>query len=418
MVSSSLKISTIISILLLIYAFHVGVGVEMPFINIVGNFGIGDLAIIVLTIIHLTKTAGISQKVLIPALIPIIIGVISLISWFISELYSGYSVNAFGYLFRWFWYGLIIIIVSRSIFEYSTIYRCFIFILLGNILMVSLVWISWYEAPSYYFGLPSVGRTDYFNSNSVAYYSTLALPNIWLIYQSKIRKLHKFILIVAALVFVITIALTFSKAGWGMLVILYALFLYKVLLSKRIKAIKKLFLLLPIFFVIFYSFTIVGTIEGRVDGSKSSNTQRVEMINHAFNNAIENPILGSGPKSFSYIGHDLFNWKSIDPHNAYAQISSDTGFLSLALYILFLLIFMKYIFSLRRTKLNFLIGPYLGYLFVYISMGFVTGLTVYDKSMWFVFALLFSTVQYLKLHSSGISKKTFFYKLSKENHEI
>ena len=127
-------------------------------------------------------------------------------------------------------------------------------------------------------------------------------------------------------------------------------------------------------------------IEARIDGSTSSNNERLRLMNVAVTMIESRPLFGHGPKSFhnfDAIQKNVANGTS-DAHNAFLGLAAELGLLAFFVFITSL----TYV-AIKSMKIkNFRRFP-IALFSVYCSMGLVTGLAFSDKYLILVLLLPF-----------------------------
>ncbi|MEO0096944.1 MAG: O-antigen ligase family protein [candidate division WOR-3 bacterium] len=171
--------------------------------------------------------------------------------------------------------------------------------------------------------------------------------------KNRLVKILSFILIPLLLYL-----LLLSGTRGAILALFVCLFIFFFLKIKNLKE-KIIFVLLFIFlFFIFYSLLPTMITERLTYFQDESSVNRLEAFSLAFKNFLDSPIIGKGLGSFPY-----YTYNFIYPHNIFTEFASETGFLGLIPFIIYILICFKKVFKKFQEKS--LVSLFPAFLFIY-----------------------------------------------------
>jgi O-antigen ligase len=384
--------------LLYAYSFFAGMGIEMPFIYLSGNFGIGE--ILFSTVIFIIFANDRSLKLHWIFVIPIIMGTISMISFFNAVLFDSIHINTFGYIFRFYFYSLMVVVYYTYTNTLKVMFNHMKFIIYGTCMFLLVSWITFFiEGGRYYGDIPTLAFLVDVNANTQAFYYSLAsILTVTLLYYNAISVFRGSVLLVLLLG---SDFLTLSKAGWVSIIIIVMVIL--LLLFKRKSKILVLSIISSCFLVIYFNLDIISrTISSRLSSSSVSNQDRLDLIMNGISIWSEFPIFGAGPKTFFYrlseYGNDLYPATAHDAHNAFINILAEIGIIAFLLFLLLwgysLLVSVnlyRYKYSLKGLNLLFFTT-----IVIILLWSNVTGLIYSDKIPWLLLAFLFSYKEMLR----------------------
>jgi O-antigen ligase len=372
----SLRKNNLKDSLLAIYCFYLGLGIEFPYIFLFGNLGPADVIIFILFLAIIKKDSRFPKI----AIIPILIGVIYLISYYYNLLFSGYytvGLEPFGIVIRWFYFALMIYVFFNVLTSYRQVLIVLKSLLIGGVILLIYAWINWSEYKTFLNGIPVFSWIRNLNANTLGFYFniTLLLSFFFFLREKKKNMIYLFI----AVLFFVSILMTQSKAS--LLIALITILLY----SFRSGFV--MFLALPIVGLLLYS--IQDLILLRIEGSSASNNDRMSLIEHAFYMVQQSPILGIGPKGYSLFFSDM---QTSDAHNAYFNIAAEAGVFASAL---FLLLYFLVLFKLHknRPRINKDLYTLLTvFIVTFLLYGNVTGLIYSDKVPWLILSISIAAI--------------------------
>lgn len=395
--------------LILFFFFTVGLGIENGYVNIAGNFSLGDLGIF-LTFFYIIFYQKKYHKFHLYMLIPSVFGVISLMS-IVNVIYQGIELNTsiYGYLARWFYYSLLLFVLSSYFKNLNSIGNSIIFILLGFLTQTLIVWINWYFNGFSFMGIPTLAYIENYNANTIGFYSSIAFAlSLSLFYiPIKINKnLHFLFVFFLLILFFITGFLSLSKGAWVCILLtsmIYMLFNFKV------NSYSFAFLLIAIislnYMYVIYGdyFELVDVINARIGSSVGSNAQRADMFFSTFRMLEDFIWLGGGPKSYELFGfyYVAGGHMSADPHTAIGGIFAELGIFAgfYFIFIIFLLIpvYLIQIYYFSSSEIRLIVLPLFCFFITLILFSFLSGLPASDKLLWLLIAVIYS----IKTHKIG-----------------
>jgi O-antigen ligase len=372
----------IIKFILGILCFSAGLGIEFPEIYLVGNLGYVDCLIILILITRLKTTYHFSWA----SFLTVLIGIVALFSYSYHVIFSTYypkTFDGFGYVFRWFYYSVLISVFASQTKTNDDINDYLKLILYGGLTLTVYAWINWSFTPKYYpvepfKFLPVLSWIINLNANTLGFYLTIMIPII--IYLLISNSMNKIFLLLASFFLLSTILVTQSKAA---VIISIFTFLFSFI---RIKKILFLCIILLTIALFLYGEILIQ----RWNASISSNDSRLNLIKYALQMFNENPILGVGPKAFS----EYFSFSQVrDAHNAYANLLAELGILAFTLFIaLYVIVYLNLFIQKNNLNKNIFIF-FISFFNVILGFGMVTGLSYSDKIPWIIIGLSIAFVK-------------------------
>ena len=378
------------NILLSLLYFCAGAGVENPYLNLAGNFSFFDFFIIFI----LPKKI----KILNESLLMLILSCSLFLISSLSILYNIYNYsfdnsidNPFFYSIRFGFYSLIILVISKNNLINQERFQLLRFFLYGILVTILHSWFVWFITPTYGWGKIPYLTSEIYNPNTLVFYSLIYLSLDLFIFELS-YKLNKYLKFLFRLIMILTVLFCLSKAGWFILVLLLLFKLYlssfKLVLSIFTFSILIYFSFLNYFPIGEIKSDLIDTFEGRFAGSENSNEQRSSMFKTGINMMIDNPLLGIGPKNYREFTKNYDGYASRDPHNVFSWIGAELGIFAFSILVSIFLIFsyytIAYYFKWKKYFINW--APFF---IVLLLQSFVSGLSISDKAIWYVFPLLF-----------------------------
>jgi O-antigen ligase len=377
---------------LYLYALHAGLGVETPLINFAGNFGIGDLGLI-LIVIAMTA-AGRAMQLSGAVIVALVLGILSALSWALAPALGvdNFHPDAWGFVLRWFSYAALLMVLPIVVRERRTLWQCLALFATGTCAQLVLAWLVWRQDPRFQlFNIPLLA-SDVFNANSIGFYLTLGVP-VLLALMVRIRGWKRWLVLLPSLLAsVVSAFFTSSKATWATVALIGLAALFVQCVRRPLLAVTVLAIAAGSVGVV-SQFEVAqdaaAVLETRWAASRGSNLQRLEMIEAAAQMAQDYPILGAGPKSYQVLGAQYGRLER-DPHNAYVGLAAEIGILgALAFVIAFAVLLPQYLFAIYRRGRAY--APELiafgGALIAVLLQSFVTGLPASDKAAWLLLGL-------------------------------
>lgn len=385
----------VLPLLLYVYAFHAGLGIEFPIANFVGNFGIGDLAL--LCALMLLAVSNRTFRIAPVSLFPVALGIISALSWALSPLHGwdNFRPDAWGFVVRWLSYAALLVIVPAIVVNQERLRWCLRWLTIGVLTQLLLAWLLWRLDPRFqFFGLPWLGSAT-FNANTLGFYLAVSVPLLFaFLVQSRSWLVRSSMLALMAIVLV-SAFFTSSKGAWATITVILGISIIVSVFSRSRAgngAVLALILAAGILTSYIYTGdTVLELVQQRWAASAGSNLQRLEMIEAATEMAADHPLFGAGPKSYDSIGY-LYARHESDPHNVYVWLAAEIGLLGLSMYLLVLIVALPY-YWLRLRRIERRSGSqqrfvFLGIVIAVVLMSFVTGLPASDKVFWLTLSLL------------------------------
>ncbi|MCX7836650.1 MAG: O-antigen ligase family protein [candidate division WOR-3 bacterium] len=171
--------------------------------------------------------------------------------------------------------------------------------------------------------------------------------------KNRLIKILSFILIPLLLYL-----LLLSGTRGAILALIVSLFIFFFLKIKNLKEKVVFIFFFILLFFIFYSFLPTMLAERLFYFQDESSINRLEAFSLAFKNFLDSPIFGKGLGSFPYYAYNF-----IYPHNIFAEFASETGFLGLIPFIIFLILCFKKVFKKLQEKSLF--SLFSAFLFIY-----------------------------------------------------
>lgn len=407
---SSIKEIGIGTCLLSVFAIHAGLGPELPYVNLVGNFGVGELALLgIICLIIKLNVKGVPLDIV--TIHVLVLGVIAMLATFLVSLKGealdvkdGLSIG------RFFEACVLILVIRLFVRTDAKLEFLLISFLFGVILQATVAWALWLTSPKFgWLGLPYLS-SDVVNPNTLGFYLALFIPVLLgLFFKGTITT--RTILSVILFLSIVTLFFTWSKGAWGSAligsaVLILALSWY----TKRLLPLTSLVIVILILGVGFGS-EVKQIVDMRWQSSESTNIQRAEMIKGGIAMWRDAPILGHGPGGYARLGSSYGRNES-DPHNAYVISALQFGVLGLIVFLS--LTFMVWprllkkasakvrthtiVFEKARVSKSefYWQSVFLSLWVVIVTQGMVTGLTLTSKAPWFFLGLLvaFSSYRY------------------------
>ncbi|SRR6266581_95829 len=194
----------------------------------------------------------------------------------------------------------------------------------------------------YYLGITPIAMGFVYNRNLLALYINIAIVCAYVLYQAIQNPAGKIIVLSTFPIFFLGVALTLSRTGLITLVLTLVILWLRLAREKGVFAIgSTLAVLCAISFMLPDAFwkradTIVPAIERQED----TFGLRVKIWKVGLKMFRDHPITGVGAGNFllafSRYAHGHFLWRHLSPHNGFVGISSETGAVGLALFVLIL----------------------------------------------------------------------------------
>mgnify|MGYP001307867172 CR=1 FL=1 len=395
--------------LIIFFFFSVGLGIENKYINISGNFGFGDLGIFLISIyliLYQRKHSSLDLYIF----IPFVFGFISLIS-LLNLLNQGFDLHpsVIGYVGRWFYYSLLLFVLSKFFINIHNIWTSIIYITLGFLTQTLIVWVNWFYNGVSFMGIPTLAFIEEYNANTIGFYSSIAfaLTLSFLYFPIKYYKnIFRILVIFLLVLFFITGFLSISKGAWACILISCATFF---LLRFKINFYSVSFSLLLVFLITLVSYInsdyygLLEIIDARLNSSGGSNAQRADMFFSTFRMMGDYLWFGAGPKSYELYGFYYVDGghMSTDPHTAIGGLFAELGIFA-GFYFLFIICILLplYLFHLYRNASNEnkpILGSLICLWIILFLFSFLSGLSVSDKLLWLLLAIIYG----FKRHITG-----------------
>ncbi|MFA4016643.1 MAG: hypothetical protein RUDDFDWM_001753 [Candidatus Fervidibacterota bacterium] len=192
------------------------------------------------------------------------------------------------------------------------------------------------------------------NPNLLGGYLAMCLPVMLSVTMHLRQRLLKLVGVLVSVICIIAIAVTGSKGAF--MALLISLLLFSLLLLARLQRRRYdvLFLLCCLMLLVFATIAI-PTLRQRIISAFGAQLHswlfRIFVWKATLNIAIANPINGSGIGTF-YLAYPKFT--TVGPtytaHNSFLQIASECGFLSLAIFIIFIVFWMRHSIKLMWQR--------------------------------------------------------------------
>ena len=212
------------------YFFHAGVGIENSSMNIAGNFGFGDIGIL-LSLIFLIFYKIDEIKINLFIFIPVVFGILTLAS-LINLIILGLDMHPspLGYLIRWFFYGIVILVLTNFYFSKKDLIICLMFLLFGFFTQTVVVWLNWFQAGVSFMNMPTLAYIEEYNANTLGFYMSIAYATSLSLFLKEIKsnkKSMRIIYLILSIIFLFSGFLTLSKGAWACLFMISFFFLIK-----------------------------------------------------------------------------------------------------------------------------------------------------------------------------------------------
>lgn len=364
---------------LFVLGIQVGVGFELKILNITGNFGYFDpLLFYILVILFLKK-----KTLLNSSSFNYLIFFSSLIIFVIfGNLYALFNPNLDGSIIPVFRFGFYILWVLMIFLLNKDQLNYFLFgIIIGLIIYALYSYYLFLLNPRYFWAFPYIA-TELNNANTLGYYMSFGVLTSLIYLDTFVVKDVKRIITYFSIVLFSSICIfSISKTAW-----LAIFFIAVIVVIFRLKKFKFLFAILSLFYFILNFYPVV---EKRMNISKDSNEQRLNLIKSGFEMAMESPFIGSGHKAFQFL-EPKYGHTASDAHNVFAGIALEYGFIALIVFIYCYFILPASIyFKNKRTTYNVSL-----FYFITILVGILWGMTT---------GMIFSDKLYLTLIAINIS---------------
>jgi O-antigen ligase len=200
--------------------------------------------------------------------------------------------------------------------------------------------------------LEGLGNGILQNSNDLALNIAIVLP-VCIAFMLHARGLKKAIWIIAMILMLVAVEMTYSRGGLLALIICGGLSLYEYgIKGKRryLIGIAALIALIGLGIIIGsskYRARVESIVLGNIEGShdKNSREARLELLKRSISLSLEYPLFGVGPGNFKVVDS---GWAVA--HNTYTELSAEAGLLALVLFILALRAAFKNIAEAKRSK--------------------------------------------------------------------
>lgn len=391
------------------YSFFAGMGVEMPFIYLSGNFGFPEIFFFIAIFMIFVNDGRLKLHWIF--VIPVIMGTISMLSFFNAVFVDGIYVISFGYVFRFYFYSLMFVVYYTYTSTLKEMFNHMRFIVYGIFMYLLFSWITFFLAGGRYYGdLPVLAYLVNVNANTQSYYYSLgSILTVILLYYNAISVLRGSIILVILLG---SEFLTLSKTGWVSVIIITMVVLF--LLFKKKHKMVAFSLMSSIFSVIYFNFDIISrTVVSRLSSSAGSNQGRFDLIMNGISIWSQYPVFGAGPRTYFYrlneYGSGLHPATAHDAHHTFINILAEIGIISVLVFALMWGYSLIISINLYRYKysLNILNFLFIGIILILLLWSNVTGLLYSDKIPWLLLAFLFS---YQKMLRQG-NIDNYYFKL-------
>jgi len=390
-----------------LYFFHAGVGIENQALNLAGNFGYGDI-VIFLTLIFLVLYKRNQIKIDSNVLIPCVFGIISMFS-ILNLIIHGLDMHPalFGYVSRWFFYGIVVLVLTNYFFSIQDLLMSLLFLILGFATQLLIVWLNWFQNGVSFMNIPTLAYIEEYNSNTIGFYMSLAYAislSFFLKEKKASNKIVTFVFVILSIFFLFSGFLTLSKGAWGCLAITsFIIFIMHMSVNFKSLIILLIFGIL-ISIVSIYTkenFDLLEVVLTRLDTSTGSTNQRIDMFFSTFEILRDYTWLGAGPKSYELFGFYYVDGghMSKDPHTALGGIFAELGIFAgfFYIFILFLYIPLKILDVMKKNYESYLYFLIINIWLVLVLFSFLSGLPSSDKILW----ILLSIIYFLKTHNQG-----------------
>ena len=355
---------SLLNSLLFILGVQTGIGFELGIFIISGNFGYADTLLPICLIILLKRK--VSNNVYPFLIIFLALIFIMIFSNFVASSIANLSGSILP-VFRIIWLFLFFFLILIS--QKNNVNSLICGLSVGVTSYAVYTFYLYSLEPRTFFGVPYIA-SEINNGNTLGFFMTFGvIANLILLDLKKRNYILRRAIWFSIILCSITGLLTISKTAWLSLFIIFSVYIFFRLKLLRLPA---------VIFATFFVTTFFTVIEGRIDGSKTSNNQRVDMIMSGIEMIQISPLYGSGHKAYQSLGPQ-FGVTESDAHNVFVGIGLEYGLLALSLFLVnyFLLplyIFMKLHPKERESALFFCVLIFIGALW-----GMTTGLVFSDK---------------------------------------
>ena len=339
-----------------LFSLSAGIGVQVDFFNIYGNFSLADLIIILFVPICLVvKNRLVVTKE--GKELSVIIFLLAMWQLFSLLFSSWLEIGNLGPNIRLFYYGVIVLIFSSLVQEPKHLENLSKSYLLGVVINLVYSLYLWSLEPNYWGGIFYLNNT-YVSRNPLYYYLVFSIPISLGLAESN-RTLFKNFYYLSAIILSIVSFFTFSKGAWAAVLLIWTIFLifnFKNIFSST-KYIIPLALILLIIFLGLNTINlkeVIEAVEYRLFSSYQTNMGRLKYLTRPFEMGMDNFFRGVGLSNFRYAvsRYDSLE-RTSDPHNVYGMIFAETGFIGLLIYLIFILVIIFYLRALfNYIRLN------------------------------------------------------------------
>jgi hypothetical protein len=382
--------------LLYLYSFFAGMGIEMPIVNFIGNFGFGDILLIFAFFLQVYYKKNIKIHWL--SIVLFVFGSISLLSYANALIIDSIDVSSLGYIFRFFFYALLVGLYITTTKTLDIFYNHLKYLVSGTFVFLITSWFYFFtEDGVFYSGIPTLGYLLSVNPNTQAFYYTLITPII--IFLFFIEKKNKIIALFLLFCFLFSSFATLSKTGWGAIILILLFMLYALILYKH----KIMFFLLSMVITtsIFTNYDFLFTIiNNRITSSSGSTGDRINLILNGLSIWSHYPVFGAGPRAFMYRISEYGSNSVIahDTHHAWSNLLAEIGVIVVLLiamtYLIALVIarnvqnYHRQFLSYKHRRLTSVF--FITFIVLLLLWSNFTGLFYSDKIPWIILSLLFS----------------------------
>lgn len=366
------------------------------YFNIISNFNYGDLLFLLFGFIAFWRNQLIllSRLLLVSAFISVVI-----ISLSLNVLFSDLSVTVdVGIIFRYFYYLLIMIIISSYVVKTQKVEDILRSIHYGLIMTAMICVYEWSKTPVYLGSIPMFHTVHQFSSfpinrNYFGFFISIGctLSFVFLMYAK--NKLFNFL---SFSLFSVLSVLSFSKGTWlssflPVLSLTFYLMSRAKSLKNRVASIIALFLAFGSFVSVYLLTDLSEKIENRFSNSASTNSERYSYVLDALEIINQSPLLGIGVGNYGE-ATKYFNLHSTkDPHNTLLWIWSESGVFALIIFIIICVLCLKYVLPLSNDLNR--VAVFFTTIAIILSMP-TQGTPLTMKYLWVLISLSYS-IKYL-----------------------
>jgi hypothetical protein len=373
--------------LLYLFFLGAGIGIDFPFLSI-GGLPINDAIFLAWACLVLTSTKLELNWVLCGLASLFLISLISTFLMAARGLPVG-SPEAF-YCLRWLGYLALVAYLQNVPYGWDDVRKLLFSYVCGVCFLAIIAWIYWTFDPKYFWADTPYLSTEQFNPNTLGFYIATATPLLLYLLVSARSRLELIKLSLLASILLITAFFSYSKGTW-LTIVASAIFFFGLTLRQSCR---KILRLIPAFLTVagllyfILGPAISNAVFIRFKGSSGSNSQRLSMIETAFDVGNHFFFFGAGPKTYYYYALQ-FNSEAAarDPHNMFAWIYAELGFFAVIVVssMLFFWLPMKTIFSHFGKYEKTLI---FSFTFVLLLQSFVTGMPASASASWLIMGIL------------------------------